>query len=416
MRPGVVKIGMLTDGISSMFRAAVLALAAFALLDANPLMAAEQVGEAVVIKTAVTGQGGPLAVRSAVHRDERIRTSNSGLGQFVFRDGTKLAVGWGSSVVIDKFVFDDTRSVKKLTIKAAKGTFRWISGNSVSSAYEIVTPAGTIGVRGTAFDFSISANGTTAVVLLSGSAEFCGSNGCRQLTQRCDCVIATRANGVSDPRRVDRSVLRTLGSGRALPFLSGNQTLSGGFQSSRDGCGLTMASVGDRGQDRMEPAPEPPTSTTPDRPSPPDTPDQPEKPDQPDKPDRPDKPDKPDRPDKPDKPGNPDKPDKPEKPDKPSKPDKPGKPDRPDKPDKPDKDRHGKPDKPHKTDRSDWHDRHDRHERPETHDKHDRAHHGSFEKGAGFGKAADYGRSFGRHGRDHGDYSNHGAGDHRGSR
>src|SRR5690606_20153146 len=132
----------------------------------------------------------------------------------------------------------------------------------------------------------VGANGTTALVLLNGSAQFCGSNGCRQLTRRCDCVIATRADGVSDPRRVDRSVLRTLGSGRALPFLSGNQPLSGGFEASRDGCGLSMASLSDRGQDRATPA-EPPTATNPDRPSPPD------------KPDRPDKPDKPDRPDKP---------------------------------------------------------------------------------------------------------------------
>ena len=91
---------------------------------------------------------------------------------FVFRDGTKLAVGWGSSVVIDKFIFDDSNSVKKLTIKAAKGTFRWISGNSSSSAYEIVTPAGTIGVRGTAFDFYVGSNGVTAVVLLNGSRNF----------------------------------------------------------------------------------------------------------------------------------------------------------------------------------------------------------------------------------------------------
>ncbi|TGV72847.1 hypothetical protein EN788_72790, partial [Mesorhizobium sp. M2D.F.Ca.ET.145.01.1.1] len=80
---------------------------------------------------------------------ERISTSNSGLGQFVFLDGTKLAVGWGSSVVIDKYIFNDDNSVKKLTIRAAKGTFRWISGSSPSSAYQIVTPAGTIGVRGT---------------------------------------------------------------------------------------------------------------------------------------------------------------------------------------------------------------------------------------------------------------------------
>ena len=69
-----------------------------------PSMAAEAVGEAVLIKTAVTGSTGPLAVNGPVHRDERIKTSSSGLGQFVFLDGTKLAVGWGSTVVIDKFV------------------------------------------------------------------------------------------------------------------------------------------------------------------------------------------------------------------------------------------------------------------------------------------------------------------------
>ncbi|TIS33664.1 MAG: hypothetical protein E5X11_22895, partial [Mesorhizobium sp.] len=75
--------------------AAVVALAAN-LINATPTIAAEAVGRAVVIKTAVTGATGPLVVSAPVHRDERIRTSNTGLGQFVFRDGTKLAVGWGS--------------------------------------------------------------------------------------------------------------------------------------------------------------------------------------------------------------------------------------------------------------------------------------------------------------------------------
>lgn len=202
--------------------------------------AAEKVGQAVLIKTEVTGAGGPLAVDDPVHRDEQIRTSLSGLGQFTFRDGTKLAVGAGSSVVIDKFVFDDSGSVKKLAIKAAKGTFRWVSGNSNSSAYQIVTPAGTIGVRGTVFDFYVAANGTTAVVLLSGAAQFCGAGGCRQLKQQCDCVVARRNGQISDPRRVDRDVLKTLGNQRALPFLSGDQQLSGrmGFGGS---CGLSTA-------------------------------------------------------------------------------------------------------------------------------------------------------------------------------
>ncbi len=160
------------------------------LISLAPATGAERVGEAVVVKTSVTGGGGPIEVKSPIHRNERIRTSNSGLGQFVFRDGTKLAVGWGSSVVIDKFVFDDSNTAKKLTIRATKGTFRWISGGSKSTAYEIITPAGTLGVRGTAFDFFVGANGVTGVVLYSGSATFCGSNGCRTLNRRCDAIVA----------------------------------------------------------------------------------------------------------------------------------------------------------------------------------------------------------------------------------
>src|ERR687890_532062 len=104
-----------------LFPRAVPILATAALLwNLSPTVASEEVGEAVLIKTEVTGASGPLAVKGPVHRDERIRTSKSGLGQFVFRDGTKLAVGWGSSITIDEFVFSDTKTLKKLTINAAK--------------------------------------------------------------------------------------------------------------------------------------------------------------------------------------------------------------------------------------------------------------------------------------------------------
>ncbi|MET0574279.1 MAG: FecR domain-containing protein [Mesorhizobium sp.] len=278
---------------------------------------AERVGQAVLIKTAVTGANGPLAVREPVHRDERIRTSASGLGQFVFRDGTKLAVGWGSSVVIDKYVFDDERSVAKLTIKATKGTFRWISGNSKSSAYEIVTPAGTIGVRGTAFDFFVGANGQTAVVLLNGSARFCNGAGCQELRRRCDCVVASPGSRPSPAQRVSRNTLRTLGTQRALPFLSGNQELARGFGVT--GCGLASASTLGNGQgsvrERSAPAPEAPApeapapeAPAPEAPAAPDRPQAqaPEPPSAPaPDPDPPGKPDIPDKPDKPDKPGKP---------------------------------------------------------------------------------------------------------------
>jgi hypothetical protein len=136
-----------------------------------------------------------------------------------------------------------------------------VSGNSKSSAYQIQTPAGTIGVRGTAFDFYVGPDGTTAVVLLNGAASFCGPGGCRQLQQRCDCVIARPNGNMTDARPVNTSVLQTLGNQRALPFLSGNQSLTGGL-GLLGGC--RMASVEPERKDRLrrepqapEPAPQP---------------------------------------------------------------------------------------------------------------------------------------------------------------
>ena len=282
----------------SRFCGAVAAGVLFALFGPMQAFSAEPVGQATLIRTEVTGETGPLVVRSPVHRDERIRTSRSGLGQFIFKDGTKLAVGAGSTVVIDKFVYDDSASVKRLSIKAAKGTFRWISGNSASSAYSIVTPAGTIGVRGTAFDFYVGPNGTTAIVLLNGAASFCGPGGCRQLRQQCDCVIATRGGRMTDPSQVDRRTLQTLSNPRALPFLSGDQQLSGALGGIRTSCGL--ASLRQDRQDRPQPqqrqerpAPQAPQAPQQAPQAPQQTPQQPQQqaPDTPDPPDKPDKPD-----------------------------------------------------------------------------------------------------------------------------
>jgi hypothetical protein len=222
---------------------------------------AQEVGKAVLINTSVTGNGRTLATRSPVHRDERIRTSNTGLGEFVFRDGTKLAVGWNSSVVIDKFVFDDSRSAKDLSVNAARGSFRWISGRSKSQAYKITTPAGTIGIRGTAFDVYVGAGGVTAVLLLKGRVEFCGTNGCRELRRRCDFIVATPNDGVSDPARISQDAIRKLRNARALPFVTGGQTLSQRFRVGND-C-LTEASLIDPKTGKSTPGSSTPGSSQP---------------------------------------------------------------------------------------------------------------------------------------------------------
>lgn len=219
--------------------------AAAALLWTSVAFAQEQVGQATFIKTAVTGGSGPLSIKSPVYRDERISTSQSGLGEFTFRDGSKFAVGGNSTVVIDRFVFNDSKTFNQLTLNAARGSFRWISGKSKSDAYEIVTPAGVIGVRGTRLDIFVGPGGLTSVVLLEGAARFCGPKGCQELRRRCDVVVATPDGDVTDPERVNRTIFETVGTSNAFPFLSGRQRLTRGFYGFASGsCGLARSGPG----------------------------------------------------------------------------------------------------------------------------------------------------------------------------
>jgi hypothetical protein len=126
-----------------------ICVGALALIDAISAAAgAEKVGNAVKINVTVTGGDGPMRTGDPVHRNERVRANASGVGQFKFDDGTKLAIGPNANVVIDKYVVGEGGTIKKLTIRATKGTFRFISGRSPSKVYTIVTPAGTLGVRG----------------------------------------------------------------------------------------------------------------------------------------------------------------------------------------------------------------------------------------------------------------------------
>jgi hypothetical protein len=221
-----------------------VAIAATTILAAAavPSFSQDKVGQATLIRTAVSGASGPLAVKSPVYQDERIRTSTSGLGEFRFDDGTKFAVGGNSSVVIDRFIYDSSKTFDNLTLNAARGSFRWISGKSKSDAYKIVTPAGTIGIRGTRLDIFVGPDGLTSVVLLEGAARFCGANGCKDLRRRCDVVVATPGSGVSDASRVNRSIFQTIGTDRAFPFLTGRQQLSNSFYGfGNNSCGLAAA-------------------------------------------------------------------------------------------------------------------------------------------------------------------------------
>ncbi len=209
--------------------------------------ASEQVGQVVRTSVQVSGQSGALTRGDAIHRNERIRSNASGTGAFIFEDGTKLAVGPNSSIVIDEFVYRGGAKFDKLVIGASRGTLRWISGKSDHSAYQIMTPSGALGVRGTAFDVYVGPDGVTAVTLLNGAAEFCNARGCESLRRRCDFLLARPDGSITRPR----GVVRDLGINRraddVFPFLTGKSGLPRGFKANSSCAGLGVNATGSGG-------------------------------------------------------------------------------------------------------------------------------------------------------------------------
>lgn len=234
------------------------------LASATSATAQERVGEAVKINTAVIGVEGEKTEGDAVYRDELVRANATGLGQFEFHDGTRLAVGPNASVVIDKYVLGAGGTVKKLTIRATKGTFRFIGGRSPPGAYTILTPAGTLGIRGTADEVQILEDGRVIIVHLEGESEFCFDEkdlalredtiaitptadmpvsdrvNCRVLSNPCDFIIADKKKRtISEPKPVSDAAVDP----DTFPILRDDKELVGGFKLNVFGCGLAQASA-----------------------------------------------------------------------------------------------------------------------------------------------------------------------------
>jgi hypothetical protein len=250
-----------------------VAMATFLVLNGTSVSASEPIGKVVSASKTVRASGTAgtriLEQSDAIFQLDRISTNATGAGEFQFNDGTKLAIGPGASLAINQLVFKGKSRFQKLGLSAARGTFRWISGSSASSAYKISTPRGTIGIRGTAFDVTVR-GGRVYVALITGNAKFCAGSSCRTLKRSCD-YIEVKGRNISEPQAISKGFAKREAAGQIFPYLANPKRLSSRFRVGGGNCFGKFAAVGEGAIDppvtvavagpEPEPTPDPEPST-----------------------------------------------------------------------------------------------------------------------------------------------------------
>ena len=110
----------------------------------------------------------PSAKDTGVEMQDTITTANGRAG-ITFKDDTKVQITEHSKLVIDNFVYDDSKKTGKLGMKMALGTIKYASGQIAKNDPQQVvveTPTATIGVRGTDFSGTVDEIGRSTIILL----------------------------------------------------------------------------------------------------------------------------------------------------------------------------------------------------------------------------------------------------------
>ena len=173
-------------------RLVLFTLALIAGLPATTSSAEGPIGVAAVVRNTVS-QLEPHVTRIAkgdeVVRNEVVRTAADSDARLVFRDDTNLSLGPGSTLKLDRTVFDDPKA-GDIAIKLTQGAFRFVTGHSNKEAYEIKTPIATMGVRGTTLDVLVERR-RNKVVLVAGAVSVCVPGKCVDLLHEGDSVTIT---------------------------------------------------------------------------------------------------------------------------------------------------------------------------------------------------------------------------------
>jgi hypothetical protein len=192
-------------------------------------LAADPMGSVVAVEGRPTAAGASgsraLSAGSDVFEGDTI-TVGDGNAQMQLDDGTKLVVGPSSRLVLQSYLRRGSSTASKVSVKALRGTFRFITGKSPKSAYKISTSNATIGIRGTGFDFTV--DNRTVMAVLKGAVRLRGKNG-QAVDTASGCGVA-EAGSSSFKAKVLAGKPKSNALQNELPYISDQSALDSQFQ------------------------------------------------------------------------------------------------------------------------------------------------------------------------------------------
>ena len=162
------------------------------------------IGAATTVVNQVTGEFArdvrTLTTGDDVRQEEIIAVGAASVGELMLRDETKVALGPGARLVLDRFVYDPDKSAGAIVLNLVKGGFRFITGIAAKPVYVIRTPTASITVRGTIFDVFIEETGAIWLLLHEGGIRVCNDQDeCRNLDDPCRVLRVAPGGKPEDP-------------------------------------------------------------------------------------------------------------------------------------------------------------------------------------------------------------------------
>lgn len=188
-------------------------------------LAAAPIGSAVAVQDVVTGELARslrnIGVGDRVLEAETLEVSRTGSGEFKLDDETKLALGAGARLTLDRFVYDPRRASGSIALNFMTGAFRFVTGIASKSAYVLRLPSASITVRGTVFDIFVEGSGRSWLLLHEGGVQVCNARGgCRIVSKPGTLIRIDEDGALSKPSRWASLTPHDISFDEAFPFVS----------------------------------------------------------------------------------------------------------------------------------------------------------------------------------------------------